>query len=193
MATTTPHLRPAPSGPRIGLATRGYALATDNLDVDLDGAGWILRHSGLDHVRIQVEPRTSEPVFAGVARTPDVSAYLAGTPHTVVRDVSYSPFHATYADRAGALRPAPPARQAFWAAAVHGSGTQTLEWDVRDGDWSVVVMNADASRSVAVRVGVGVQAGALAVAAWIAVGGGAALLALAGLLLVRARAKAGAL
>ena len=41
-----------------------------------------------------------------------------------------------------------PAEQDIWAAPPHGDGRQTLTWDVEDGDWSVVVMNADGSPGV---------------------------------------------
>ena len=88
-----------------------------------------------------------KPVFVGIARTADVDRYLRGTAHTSVTDVDTSPFNA----RATARVPPPSARpvrptQSFWAASARGTGRSTLTWDVRDGDWSVVVMNADASR-----------------------------------------------
>jgi hypothetical protein len=35
-------------------------------------------------------------------------------------------------------------------ASAEGTGQQTLRWDSRPGDWSIVVMNADAGSGVAV-------------------------------------------
>jgi hypothetical protein len=162
----------------------GYALATDDLDVDLDGAGWLLERG---RIRVTVEPRTGKPAFVGIARTRDVSRYLDGVPHSSLIDVEVSPFRATYRDEGGDQRPALPADQRFWAASAYGSGTQSLTWDVEDGDWSVVVMNEDASRGVDARIGAGTKVPFLATAGWIAIGGALLLLAGAVALLVRAR------
>ena len=137
-------------------AASTYALATDNLDVDLDAAGWIMNRDELGKVRLEVESHDAKPVFIGIARTSEVSDYLRGTAYTSVTDVDYSPFQASYSDHDGGGRPALPADQSFWAASAHGSGTQALSWDLDEGDWSVVVMNADASRGI----DAGVSAGA---------------------------------
>jgi hypothetical protein len=134
-------------------------------------------------VRIEVQPRAGKPVFVGIAPTNEVSAYLSGTAHTAVTDVSYSPFRAEYRDRGGDRRPALPAGRRFWAASAHGAGTQTITWDVEDGDWSVVVMNEDASRTVDTTIGVGAKVPFLVTAAWVSIGGGLLLLSAAGALL----------
>jgi hypothetical protein len=163
-------------------AASTYALASDNLDVDLDGAGWIMDRDDLGKVRLAVESSAGKPVFVGIARTSDVSDYLRGTSYTSVTDVEYSPFHASYSDRDGSRRPALPADQPFWAASAHGSGTQTVTWDLDEGDWSVVVMNEDASRGV----DTGVSAGAkipFVTLAIVAFGGALLLLIVAGALL----------
>jgi hypothetical protein len=138
-------------------AASTFALATDNLDVDLDGAGWIVNRDEFGKIRLAVDSSPDTPVFVGIARTSDVADYLRGTSYTSVTDVDYSPFHASYSDQGGDGRPALPADQSFWAASTHGSGTQTLSWDLDEGDWSVVVMNADASRGVDARVSAGVK------------------------------------
>ena len=49
-----------------------------------------------------------------------------------------------------------PARRTSGPPPPQGTGTQTLDWDVEDGNWSVVVMNADGSAGV----DAGVSAGA---------------------------------
>jgi hypothetical protein len=137
-------------------ASGARALATDNLDVDLSGAGWLVDSGDLGRVELEVAPEGGKPVFAGIARTEDVATYLRGVGHTRVTDVDAFPFEASYLAEPGSRRPATPAEQSFWAVSSQGSGTQTLDWRVQDGDWSVVVMNADGSRGVAADV----QAGA---------------------------------
>ena len=85
------------------------------------------------------------PVFVGIARTRDVDAYLDRSAHATLTDVEVDPFEADYRTTGGLTRPAAPGTQPIWAARRTGTGTQTLTWDVEDGDWSVVVMNADGS------------------------------------------------
>jgi len=166
-------------------AASTYALATDNLDIDLDGAGWIMDRDDLGKVRLAVESRAGKPVFVGIARTSDVSDYLRGTSYTSVTDVDYSPFHASYRDhdRSGDRRLALPADQGFWVASTHGSGKQTVAWDIEDGDWSIVVMNADGSRGVDTEISAGAKVPFLATLGWVALGGAFVLLLIAGTLL----------
>jgi len=129
-------------------STRGYALASDA----------ITRHSAdrfVDKVRIRITSSDpSRPLFAGIAATADVERYLSGIGYTTVdgHDV---------ADHPGTGVPAPPAAALPWAVRAQGTGTLTLTWDVRDGDWTVVVMNADASPGLSVRAEAGISAMAL--------------------------------
>lgn len=154
------------------------ALATENLDVDLDGARWLINSDHYGKVRVKVTPRTDKAVFVGIARTRDVSAYLRGVSHTTLTDVDYDPFRASYRDEAGARRPAArPAGRHIWAASAHGAGSQTLTWDVKDGNWSVVVMNEDGSPGVHADVKAGAKVAYLDAIGWSAIGGGLLLLA----------------
>ena len=153
------------------IATSTYAVATDDLDVDgVRGA----------FGRIRVDVDADRPVFTGVARTSDVDAYLRGTAHATLTDVDFDPFEPSYRTTRGSA-PARPADQDFWAAT--GNAGKPLDWKVRDGSWSVVVMNADGSAGVDVRVSAGASfpwLEDLELAAWIAAG---LLLALGGTLL----------
>jgi hypothetical protein len=158
------------------LQTRTSALVTDNLDLDLDGADRLIGSDAFGKVRLQVEAAAGEPVFVGIAPTNRVEDYLRGAAHDVVTDVDLAPFHIAHRTRDGAARPAAPAEQRFWAASAQGGGTQTLDWDVEDGDWSVVVMNADGSPGVSAGVRAGAGLPWLAPAGWGALGGGMLLL-----------------
>jgi hypothetical protein len=175
-----------------------HALASESLDVDLDGAGWLMDREDIGDVRLEVAPQSGESVFVGIAPTDEVSRYLSGVAHTSVSDVDSWPFEASYDERAvaGDRRPAAPGKQTIWAASVQGAGTQTLDWDVEDGDWSVVVMNADGSRGVEAEVEAGAKVPFLTEIGWTAAGTGAVLLiAAAGLLVLgirRPRNRSGA-
>ena len=129
-------------------ATRGYALASDA--VDLHGLGLFI-----DQVRIRVASSDpSVPLFAGIAATRDVERYLG--------DVSYTTVHADdVTDHPGTGVPPAPAAALPWAARVQGTGTLALTWAVRDGDWTVVVMNTDARPGLSVRADAGISALAL--------------------------------
>ena len=165
-------------------ATRTAALATDNLDVDSHGLGWLTSHDRYGNIRLKVSSRNDKPVFVGIARTSDVATYLRGTSHTTVTDFHSDPFRAVYRAERGSGRPAAPASKRIWAASSHGTGMQTVTWDVKHGNWSVVVMNADGSRGVDTGVSAGADFPILSALAWGSVGGGLVLLGVAALLIV---------
>jgi hypothetical protein len=168
--------------------TSSRALTTDNLDLDLDGLDSVVGRDAYGKVRLEVGGENSAPVFVGIARTSDVSDYLRDVDHTVVTDIDSSPFSADYRERPGAAVPASPAQEHIWDASVHGSGQQTLTWDVRDGDWSVVVMNADGSPGVHADVSAGAKLGFLDEAGWVLLGmGGLALAGAAAFVILGAR------
>jgi hypothetical protein len=178
-------------------STHTYALASDSLDLDLDGLEDVIDPDAYGKLRLKVDPRTDTPVFVGIARTRDVTRYLDGTLHDLVEDVSFDPFRADYDLQAGTARPGAPGSQDIWTASEHGSGTQTLTWDVRDGDWSIVVMNDDGSKGVDADVSAGAKLEFLAPVGWGLTGGGLLGLGLAGALVVvavrnRPRVAAGA-
>jgi hypothetical protein len=160
------------------------ALATENLDLDLGDADWAAQTDDLGKARVQVDSRGDEPVFVGIARTSDVEDYLAGVSHSTLTDVSTSPFEADYDDHAGDRQPLAPADSHIWAASEQGSGKQTLNWEIEDGDWSVVVMNANGSAGVDADISAGAEVPFLSALGWSALGSGALALVIGVALLV---------
>lgn len=102
------------------------------------------------------------PVFAGIGPAGDVARYLAGVAHDEVRSIGTTPGSVRTRAVAGDAAPAEPGAQAFWVASVAGAGTQRLEWALERGSWTVVIMNADATRGVAVEATGAVRAPLLA-------------------------------
>src|SRR5215207_1617049 len=154
--------------------TDANAIASGSLDLDLDGAEELIENTSLGRVRLEAESNGDEPVFVGIARTGDVTRYLRGTAHTTVTNIDADPFGVsfdpTYRDSSGSGRPAPPAQRRIWAASATGTGEQSLEWKVRDGDWSVVVMNAEGSPGVDASLSAGAKLPFVAPVGWTAFG-----------------------
>jgi len=133
-------------------STSGYALASDPVRLH-GGWGWLRLFA--DRVRVRVTSSDpSRPLFAGVAATGEVKRYLGGVSYTTVNahDVTSHP---------GGRVPAAPATALPWAAQAQGTGSLTLSWEVQEGDWTVVVMNQDASAGLTVRAEAGLSALAL--------------------------------
>jgi hypothetical protein len=137
--------------------TPGYAITSEELDLGARPNDWF--PSGIATLRFDVTSSTD--VFVGVAPRADVETYLEGVAHSVIASIDARPFRVTYRQVTGTAVPAPPTEQDFWAASVSGSGDQTLTWDLEKGSWTLVVMNADASRGVDVQVATGVKSGLL--------------------------------
>jgi hypothetical protein len=148
-------------------ATPTYALTRTRLEVDTDGAGWVLNDSWFGKVRIRGESAGGKTLFMGIGPEAEVAKYLGPVAHANVEDIDFDPFRVTYLPVAGGTPQGPPTDQSFWAASASGVGTQTLTWKVRDGDWSVVVMNADGSRGIAANIDVGAKMSFLL---WVAIG-----------------------
>jgi hypothetical protein len=149
------------------------ALATDNLDVDLGDADWLAQSDDLGKIEVTAESRDGAPLFVGIARTSDVEDYLAGVPYTTVDDVEVSPFEADYTRHAGNRHPVSPEHAGIWHESSEGSGRQAINWEIDDGDWSVVVMNADGSLGVDADVSAGANVPFLDELGWSAIGSGA--------------------
>ena len=148
-------------------ATPAYALTRTRLEVDTEGEGWVLNESWFGKVRIRGESPGGETLFIGIGPQAEVARYLGAVAHANVQDIDFDPFRAKYLSVSGGAPQAPPTEQSFWAASASGVGTQTLTWKVRDGDWSVVLMNADGSRGVAADVDLGAK---LSFLLWVAIG-----------------------
>jgi hypothetical protein len=151
----------------------GRALATENLDMDLGDADWVAQTDDLGRLKITAESRDQKPLFVGLARTSDVESYLSGVPYSTVTDVDASPFRADYERHAGNRHPVSPEHAGIWEASSDGRGEQSIDWQIEDGDWSIVVMNADGSLGVDAEVSAGADIPFLDELGWSAIGSGA--------------------
>ena len=130
------------------LATGSYAVTSADIDLGARPGDWF--PSGrLATVRLDIDPTEGQPVFVGIGPSDAVATYLDGV---AVSEVSRVRADGTvvYRNVSGTATPAAPLEQTFWVTSASGEGTQTVTWDLEQGDWSVVVMNADASQGVTV-------------------------------------------
>ncbi len=168
------------SSPTDRYTTSSYAITSQRIDLtDIGSRDWWVRRN-VASVKVSALTPTKSEVFVGIAPVRDVEAYLAGVPHDEISNVRFKPFVATYRAQHsdGKTIPTPPATQKFWVASSSGSGTQAVRWKVEPGDWAVVVMNADGSRSVTADINAGLKIGAIAPIAGILAAVGAAFMAI---------------
>ncbi|SDC03594.1 hypothetical protein SAMN05660690_0285 [Geodermatophilus telluris] len=147
--------------PEERLGSPGHALVSDRIDLRA-GADWLPVSAALGRARIEVTPATAEEVFLGIAPAADARAYLDGVGRTTLDALGFDGPADAADEIPGGAPPGAPADQDFWTAQVAGRGPQQLTWEPADGDWVLVVMNADGSAGVDVQGRVGAELPALA-------------------------------
>jgi hypothetical protein len=127
----------------ITLAGRGHAILLDGILVrnNLPSGGGFSATLTLD-VRSD-----AGPIFVGVGPTDDVIAYLDGAAIDQVSEFNW-PSDVRTEEIPGSGSPRPPGTRGFWSASDEGAGARSVKWTVTRGDWSVVVMNSDATGDV---------------------------------------------
>ncbi|HEY7134096.1 MAG TPA: hypothetical protein VIB48_03440 [Acidimicrobiia bacterium] len=101
--------------------------------------------------RLRLRARASEPaqaLFIGVGATTDVEQYVRTFRHDRVTNLDFQPFRLSKRPAGPDGVAVPPATQTFWVQHAQGTGTQTLDWKIRDGSYELVLMNADARTGV---------------------------------------------
>ena len=123
--------------------TDAAALLGDDIDIFLDESIRGGSYLGLDNIeaRLTVDSRNGKELFVGVGPASEVSRYLAGSSYSVVD---------TFNDRLvlddfpGTVTLSAPGDQDFWVA----TADEVLNWNLEQGNWSVVVMNDDGSTGI---------------------------------------------
>ncbi|MEP7736800.1 DUF4389 domain-containing protein [Nocardioides sp. 31GB23] len=165
------------------ISTETVALTSPVLD--LGAAGPDGRWTERDIVTLRLRATSGgSPVFVGIGPSEEVERYLAAASYDEIGDLVTDPFDYTLTRRgSGGSLPTPPSEQDFWSDRSIGSGTQTLTWDVRPGNWTAVVMNGDGSPGLSTGLSAGGRVDMLAPLAWV-LGALGLLLILGGALLV---------
>lgn len=151
------------TSPAAAASTDTRALVSQTITIRQDGPDWA--RSVIGDARMRFTSQASDrAVFVGIASARDAAGYLAGTQYATVTDLAGG--RLTSVRHAGGAPAALPASGDIWVARATGPGTQTLTWTPQAGDWTIVVMYADAGPGVAVQADAGATTPALP---WIAV------------------------
>ena len=174
----------------VRLASPTYAITSDRVDLESEPGetDWLVDRGALGTVRLSLDPgRPGTPIFAGIGPTSDVASYLEGVPNDSIRDIELSPDRVLYRRVPGEGAPQPPGEQSFWVAQVTADTADELTWEVESGNWTVVLMNADASRGVDLDARLGIKVDwllpaviGLLIAGAVVLAGGAVLVILGG-------------
>jgi hypothetical protein len=140
--------------PREQLTTDGFAIVSEDAKVHTDGTPDGLPEALFGDVRISARATGGTELFVGVAPTGDVREYLGDVRHDTLLEISDG--DPVYRSSPGGALEAPPTEQDFWVAEATGTDP-TLTWTPVDGDWAVVVMNADGSDAVTADVAAGAE------------------------------------
>jgi hypothetical protein len=154
-------------------ASDTFAITSGDVQVHTGTTGW-LPEGVLGDIRISATSEDGAGLFIGVARTGEVADYLDGVRHATLVEVRNG--EPLYEETSGGAPSTEPADTEIWVASATGERPR-LTWEFEDGDWTVVLMSADASAPVEARVRAGAEVPVLETAI-------AVLLFLAGLLLV---------
>jgi hypothetical protein len=138
------------------LQSDSYAIASEPADIDWGAGcdmGWC-RDPG-DFLTIKVEAETSKlgipeampGIFIGIGPEVDVADYLDDVEYDEITQWSSNSWgtDVEYRRHPGDSQPADPTTQTFWEVSAYGTGTRTLEWEPRSGNWVMVIMNEDGS------------------------------------------------
>jgi hypothetical protein len=143
------------SSDRKPLTTATSALITGVTEID--DAASIADVLGDGRLRLSADAAGGDGVFVGIGPAADVDRYLAGAQTDELTDFEFDTFGSDRIRHAGSAMPAPPAVQDFWVARSAGASRAAIDWKIADGDYRVVLMNADGSRGVAADAKVGVK------------------------------------
>lgn len=145
--------------PEKALTSDSFAITTGDLQVHDETPASQLPERLVGDVRFTATSLGGAPVFLGVAATADVDRYLAMVRHDALVDLRDG--EPRYRSTAGGAPSTVPSDQEFWLVQDLAVDRAEVIWELDEGDWTVVVMNADGSFGVAADVAAGAEFPAL--------------------------------
>ena len=109
---------------------------------------------GQPTLRISARPiQGTGRVFIGIGRAADVQRYLAGVSTQDITRLSVDPYAITGTLHAGRATAQPPSTQHFWVTQASSTQATALNWKIRDGQYRLVIMNANGHGGLATTTG----------------------------------------
>jgi len=134
------------TSPVLGVQSSTAAITAEGITLQA-GDLWTRGLSDIGGVRITATGSSATTLFLGIAHESDVDQWLAGTAHDELTEVSSGT--ARYDRSIGARQAvADPQSQDFWLASGTGAGSATVTWQATNGDFAVVLVNADGSPGI---------------------------------------------
>jgi hypothetical protein len=149
------------------LASPAYAVVSEDLELHVDAPDAFLPETLLGDTRVEATS-TGRPVFVGIGPAAAVHRYLAGVETDTLE--GYAGDDPELRTTPGGAPQAAPGDQDFWVTSSTGSGTRSVTWTPRRGDWVAVVMNADGSSGIRAEISAGAEVPALGAAAGVLLG-----------------------
>jgi hypothetical protein len=114
--------------------------------------------SSVGHVDITISARSNTPVFLGIGPAAQVDAFVQNAAYDEVTDLRLSPYRVDLVRHPGSQPLGPPSDESFWTVTATGT-SPSLDWRVTNGDYRIVVMNANGSPGVDVQSQFGIKIG----------------------------------
>ena len=143
--------------PAATCSTDSFAITSAKLHMHLAGGDEMTPSSMFGDGRVKVESKHESELFVGVAPSGEVDRYLQGVERTtMIPERAFNDRRLPVCTTtAGGAPSVPPASLPIWTRHSEGLGAQVITWPFEEGDWTVVVMNADGSRGLDVTVDAG--------------------------------------
>ncbi len=141
--------------PDYEMQTDRYALVSGGIDLASHPGDWWPSDPGT--VRFNVSPASTRAIFMGIGPASEVDTYFAGVSLDKVTSLGARSDDVDYETQNGGAPVSLPGDQPFWVAASQGIGAQELEWELDQGEWKLVMMNADGSSGLQADVEAGVK------------------------------------
>ncbi len=141
------------------LSTSTYAMTSSNLALHADAPAAFMPDAVLGNAKITATAHGDRQVFVGIAPTAKVRAYLDGVGQARLTGIDNG--DPTLRTTAGAAPATLPTQTDIWTVQSSGAGTRSIVWEPSNGDWTVVVMNADGRAGVSVEATAGAEIPAL--------------------------------
>lgn len=145
----------------MNITSGSYAITSQAIQID-EGASKALYWLNMDTIKTEVENNDPfKPVFIGIAKSRDVAEYLLNVQHEQVTDIEVFPSRFKYESISGDAQPDLPDSQGFWLEKSEGIGLQRIEFNLEEGEYTILAMNIDASPGIALEVVFGIKASGL--------------------------------